>query len=607
MFKFLKEKLKGALSKFTKKVAEEAPEEVQEVTEQKEGEEGAGEEVSREEIAQAEEVLERARGEVQPEEVFEKATGIPAAKAQREQEKKLEVQEAIAKVQGVSEEEKVEEQAEEIAATIDFPISEEGFVEQEEVAEIEPIIQAEEVFAEPTPTEPSFDVEIKEAQDIFTKEPEEEKREAFEVPELDLVSEVEEVPEEPLNKQIVPKKIEQIEVEEPKKGFFGKLKDKFTRKKEVAEEKIVWGEEKKFEEEKEEIFEEGKKEKGVFGEFGEEERAFEEKKEEKIKKIEPSFEVPDFTVTEQELVHAGEPEVKKKEEPERKGFFAKLTEKVVTKKISEEQFDELFWDLEVVLLENNVAVTVIEKIKDDLKKKLVDQPVRRSALEETIVSSLKESIAGILSAGDLLSQINLNKKKPFIICFVGINGSGKTTTIAKVAHLLQGKGKSVLLAAADTFRAAAIDQLEEHAQKLGVKLIKHDYGSDAAAVAFDAIKHAQAKNIDVVLIDTAGRLHSNVNLVDEMKKIIRIAKPDIKIFVGESITGNDCVEQAMQFNEAIGIDGIILSKADIDEKGGAALSVSYVTQKPIFFIGTGQGYKDLKAFDPKLVMESLGL
>ena len=260
-----------------------------------------------------------------------------------------------------------------------------------------------------------------------------------------------------------------------------------------------------------------------------------------------------------------------------------------------------------MLLENNVAVTVIEKIKDDLKKKLVDQPVRRSALEETIVSSLKESIAGILSAGDLLSQINLNKKKPFIICFVGINGSGKTTTIAKVAHLLQGKGKSVLLAAADTFRAAAIDQLEEHAQKLGVKLIKHDYGSDAAAVAFDAIKHAQAKNIDVVLIDTAGRLHSNVNLVDEMKKIIRIAKPDIKIFVGESITGNDCVEQAMQFNEAIGIDGIILSKADIDEKGGAALSVSYVTQKPIFFIGTGQGYKDLKAFDPKLVMESLGL
>ena len=201
----------------------------------------------------------------------------------------------------------------------------------------------------------------------------------------------------------------------------------------------------------------------------------------------------------------------------------------------------------------------------------------------------------------------IKQKKPFVICFVGINGSGKTTTIAKIAKLLLNKKFTVVLAAADTFRAAAIDQLQLHANKLGVKLIKHNYGSDPAAVAFDAVKHAQAKGVDVVLIDTAGRMHSNENLIDEMKKIVRVAKPDLKIFVGESITGNDCVEQAKQFNEAIGIDAIILAKADVDEKGGAAISVSYVTQKPIVYIGTGQDYEDLKEFDQKMVINSLGL
>jgi fused signal recognition particle receptor len=166
---------------------------------------------------------------------------------------------------------------------------------------------------------------------------------------------------------------------------------------------------------------------------------------------------------------------------------------------------------------------------------------------------------------------------------------------------------SCVLAASDTFRAASQEQLQVHADKLGVKMIKHDYGADPAAVAFDAIKMAKAKNIDVVLIDTAGRLHSNINLMDELKKIERVAKPDITIFVGESITGNDCIEQAVKFNEAIDFDAIILTKADVDEKGGAAISVSYVTKKPIIYLGTGQKYEDLKAFDPKIIIESLGL
>jgi fused signal recognition particle receptor len=297
--------------------------------------------------------------------------------------------------------------------------------------------------------------------------------------------------------------------------------------------------------------------------------------------------------------------------PEKKGFFAKLKEKfvevVTTTKISGEKFNELFWELELAMLENNVAVEVIEKIKDDLKKELVDKPITRGKVEEKISSALKESIAGLFDVEKIDLFERVREKKPFVICFVGINGSGKTTTIAKMASMLQKRGFSTVLAAADTFRAAAIDQLQMHADKLNTKLIKQDYGSDAAAVAFDAIKHAQAARKDVVLIDTAGRLHSNVNLVDEMKKIIRVAKPDLKIFVGEAITGNDCVEQARKFDEAIGIDGIVLAKADVDEKGGAAISVSYVTKKPIMYLGVGQGMGDLKTFDKKEIVDNLGL
>jgi len=295
-------------------------------------------------------------------------------------------------------------------------------------------------------------------------------------------------------------------------------------------------------------------------------------------------------------------------EPEQKGFFSKLKEKIVSTTLSYEKFESLFSDLEIVLMENNVALEVIEKIKSDLEKNLVEKPIKRTKIEEIIKESLKNSIDDLFK----VEEINLLRKikyeeKPFIIAFFGINGSGKTTTIAKIANLLKEKNISCVLAASDTFRAASIEQLQIHADNLGIKLIKHDYGSDPAAVAFDAIAHAKAKNIDVVLIDTAGRLHSNENLMQEMKKIIRVSKPNLKIFVGESITGNDCVEQAKAFDEAVGIDGIILAKADIDEKGGAAISVSYVTKKPIMYLGTGQKYEDLKEFEPNLVVEGLGL
>jgi fused signal recognition particle receptor len=304
---------------------------------------------------------------------------------------------------------------------------------------------------------------------------------------------------------------------------------------------------------------------------------------------------------------AEEPEKEAAPAPEKKGLFGKIKQKLVTKTIDKKQFDSIFWDLELVLLENNVAVEVIEKIKQNLESELVDKPLPRAKTSDIIIDSLKKTIKSLFEKQGIDIIEELNKKKPLVICFVGINGSGKTTTIAKIAKYLQNNNKSCVIAASDTFRAAAIDQLQLHADKLGIKLIKHDYGSDAAAVAFDAVKHAQSKNIDAVLIDTAGRIHSNVNLMDEMKKIIRVAKPDLKIFVGESITGNDCTEQAKKFNETIELDGIILSKADIDEKGGAAISVSYVTKKPILFLGTGQEYSDLKKFDQEIFMKSLGL
>ncbi|MFP4523354.1 MAG: signal recognition particle-docking protein FtsY [Candidatus Woesearchaeota archaeon] len=291
---------------------------------------------------------------------------------------------------------------------------------------------------------------------------------------------------------------------------------------------------------------------------------------------------------------------------QKKSLFRKVTQKIKKFQLTDENFEELFWDFELALLENNVALEVIEKIKNDLKESLTQERVFRKHISQLILTSLRQSLENILDVQtfDLLQRVS--SKKPFIISVVGVNGSGKTTTLAKLIHLFKKNGLSVVVAAADTFRAAAIQQLEEHTTKLGVKLIKHDYEADPSAVAFDAIKHAQAKNIDVVLIDTAGRLQSNSNLMGELEKLVRVNKPDLSLFVGESITGNDCVEQAVAFNKAVGIDGIILSKADVDEKGGAAISVSYVTKKPILYLGVGQTYDDLVPFDKSKILDELG-
>ena len=273
--------------------------------------------------------------------------------------------------------------------------------------------------------------------------------------------------------------------------------------------------------------------------------------------------------------------------------------------ISEKKFNDLFWDIELALMENNVAIEVIEKLKQDLQQELLGKKLNPFKLTKIITETFKQSLQDIFDIKKLDLIKEIKNKQPYVILFVGVNGSGKTTSLAKLAYLLKKNKLQPVLAACDTFRAAALHQIQEHADNLKLRLIKHDYGSDAAAVAYDAIQHTKSKKLPVVLIDTAGRSHSNVNLMDELKKVARIANPDLTIFVGDSLTGNDTVEQAKKFNEIVGIDAIILSKMDVDEKGGAAISVSYITKKPIIYTGTGQDYSDLEEFDKNKITDSL--
>jgi len=299
-------------------------------------------------------------------------------------------------------------------------------------------------------------------------------------------------------------------------------------------------------------------------------------------------------------------------EKEEKSFFQKIGEKISKIKISEKEFEVYEEELKMLLLENNVAVEVAEKIVADLKERIMGKEFLKKEIETEIKEAFKEIIRDILVASPNLAEQIKEKnadqsKEPYVILFCGINGSGKTTTIAKIAENLKARGISCVMAAADTFRAASIEQLKEHGNKVGVKVISHEYGSDPASVGFDAINYAKKNFIDCVLIDTAGRMHTQKNLLREMEKIVRVCKPDKKIFVGESITGNDAIEQVRSFDWAIGIDGIVLTKADIDEKGGTSLSVGYVTKKPILYLGTGQDYDKIEVFDKEKFIKRLGL
>ena len=293
-------------------------------------------------------------------------------------------------------------------------------------------------------------------------------------------------------------------------------------------------------------------------------------------------------------------------------LFDRIKSKLTKIRISEEDFEPYAEELNMLLLENNVAFDVAEKIISKLKEKISNKELSRKEVGQEIKLALKETIEEILiEPFDVLDKIKRKNenfpKEPFVILFAGINGSGKTTTIAKIANFLEKKDISCVLAAGDTFRAASIEQIKKHGEKLGIKVISQQYGADPASVGFDAISYAKKNGIKCVLIDTAGRMHTAKNLLKEIEKISKVCKPDLKLFIGESITGNDAVEQAKGFNDAIGIDGIILTKADVDEKGGTALSVGYTTKKPILFLGTGQEMDKIEPFNKKKFVEKLGL
>ena len=288
------------------------------------------------------------------------------------------------------------------------------------------------------------------------------------------------------------------------------------------------------------------------------------------------------------------------------GLFSFVREKT----ISEKHVEDILWELEMELLQGDVAMEVATEVVDNVKNDLVGKKIKRSNdITEYTYIALRNAVAEIIDIpGKSMTEMIEEKKaqgEPLVVMFVGINGTGKTTTIGKLANYYLKKGYTPVIAASDTFRAGAIEQVTYHADNVGVKIIKHKKGSDPAAVAFDAVEHAKAQGKELVLIDTAGRMQTNVNLMDEMKKIKRVAKPDLVIFVGDALTGNDATEQAVKFNDAIDIDGVILTKADADSKGGASLSIGYVIQKPIMFLGVGQGYDDIKEYDAEWMLDQL--
>jgi fused signal recognition particle receptor len=283
----------------------------------------------------------------------------------------------------------------------------------------------------------------------------------------------------------------------------------------------------------------------------------------------------------------------------------------IKKSLSEKKLENSINDLKLLLLSNDVAMDTAEEICSKIVESFKGEQLGRLAsTKKVLFDTLKEVITEILTPDQNIDLIQEIKKKnaqnlPFVIVFLGVNGTGKTTTMAKIAHYLNKYKITSVAAAADTFRAGAIEQLSYHMSNVNIRVIKHEYKSDPASVCFDAIDHAKAKALNVVLIDTAGRQVTDKNLMIEMQKIVRVAQPDLIIFVGDSLAGNDALFQAKEFKKHVGIDANILTKLDADAKGGAALSISYETNKPIIFVGVGQNYDDLLPFDRDVFISNI--
>ncbi|WP_256288597.1 signal recognition particle-docking protein FtsY [Halobellus inordinatus] len=275
--------------------------------------------------------------------------------------------------------------------------------------------------------------------------------------------------------------------------------------------------------------------------------------------------------------------------------------------IEEEDLEDPLWELEMALLESDVEMNVAEEILDTVREKMIGET--RAQVETTgelVETALHDALYEVISVGQFDFDARVESaEKPVTIVFTGVNGVGKTTSIAKLARYFENRGLSVVLANGDTYRAGANEQIQKHADNLDTKLIAHEQGGDPAAVLYDAVEYAEAHDIDVVLGDTAGRLHTSNDLMSQLEKIDRVVDPDMTLFVDEAVAGQDAVERAKTFNDAAEIDGAILTKADADSNGGAAISIAYVTGKPILFLGVGQGYDDIERFDPERMVERL--
>jgi len=293
-----------------------------------------------------------------------------------------------------------------------------------------------------------------------------------------------------------------------------------------------------------------------------------------------------------------------------KNTFSSIISTLSTKELSDKELDPILNEMTLSLVECDVAYEVAEEITQKLKSKILGEKVPSSEIKKFVQDNLKQSIFEVFKETLQINIIEKAKSKrnagiPFVILFLGINGTGKTTTLAKVANLFKKNGFSLVVVCGDTHRAGSIEQLKQHANKLGLRTIEQRYGADPAAVARDGLIYAKTHRVDVVLIDSAGRIQTDKNLMEEILKIVRVVNPDLKIFVGDALAGNDVVSQSKEFLKYTNFDGVILTKTDADTKGGNAISIAFVTKKPILYIGTGQGYDDLEEFVPEKIIELL--
>ena len=275
--------------------------------------------------------------------------------------------------------------------------------------------------------------------------------------------------------------------------------------------------------------------------------------------------------------------------------------------IEEEDLEDPLWDLEMALLESDVEMSVAEEILETVREKMIGETRKQvDTTGELVELALHDALVDVISVGQFdFDQRIAEADKPITLVFTGVNGVGKTTSIAKLSEYLGDRGYSSVLANGDTYRAGANEQLQKHADNVDRKIITHQQGGDPAAVIYDAVEYAEANDVDVVLGDTAGRLHTSNDLMAQLEKIHRVVDPDLTLFVDEAVAGQDAVMRAKEFNDAAAIDGTVLTKADADSSGGAAISISYVTGKPILFLGTGQGYDDIEPFVPEALVDQL--